>query len=76
MAREDRGQICFAFVFACVVDQNPKTPNLSPVADNAITQGSIQGLGSPSYICGSNSPSIEGNKFYSPATTWANRFML
>ena len=50
--REDRGRICFAFVFACVVGKNPKTPNLSPMADNAITRGGIQCLGSPLYIYG------------------------
>ena len=37
MAHEDRGRICFACVFACVIDKNPKTPNLSPMADDAIT---------------------------------------
>ena len=30
MERKERGYICFAFVFACVVSQDPKTPNLSP----------------------------------------------
>ena len=30
--------------------QNPKTPNLSPMADDAI-QGDIQGLGSSLFIC-------------------------
>ena len=29
----------------------PKTPNLSPMADDTITQGGIRGLGSPLYIC-------------------------
>ena len=38
--------------FACVVVKNPNSPNLSPMADNTITQGGIRGLGSPSYICG------------------------
>ena len=42
----------FAFVFACVVGINPKTHNLSPRAENAITRGGIQGLGSPLYMCG------------------------
>ena len=37
----------FAFVFACVVGKNPKIPNLSPMADNATTQGSMQGLDLP-----------------------------
>ena len=47
-------KIVDAFVHACfanVVDKNSKTPNLSPVADDAITWGDIQGLGSPLYIC-------------------------
>ena len=51
MARKDRGHICFAFVSACVVGKNPKTHNLSPMADEAISQGGIQGLGSLLYIC-------------------------
>ena len=38
--------------FACVVGKNPNTPNLSTMADDAITRGSIPGLGSPLYICG------------------------
>ena len=38
---EDRERICFAFVFACVVGKNLKTPKLSPLADDAITRGSI-----------------------------------
>ena len=42
---------CFVFVFACVVSKNPKTQNLSPMADDAITRGSIRGLGPPLYIC-------------------------
>ena len=46
MARKDRGRICFA----CVVGKNRDTPNLSPLADDAITQGGIRGLGSPLYI--------------------------
>ena len=40
-AREGRGRICFAFVFACVVGENQKASNLSPIADNVITQGGI-----------------------------------
>ena len=52
MVGKDCGRICFAFAFACVVDKIPKNPNLSPMADDAITWGSIQGLGSPVYICG------------------------
>ena len=40
--------VCFC---ACG-QQNPKTPNLSPNADDAITLGGIQGLGSSTlYIC-------------------------
>ena len=35
-----------------VVTKNPKTPNLNPMADDAITRGGIQGLGSPMYVCG------------------------
>ena len=42
----------FVFVFAYVVSKNPKTPNLSPMADNAITQDGIGGLGSPLCIYG------------------------
>ena len=30
--------------------QNPEDPNMSPMADNAITRGSIGGLESPVYI--------------------------
>ena len=33
-----------------MVDKNAKTPNLSPMADDAITQCGIRGLGSPSFI--------------------------
>ena len=40
--------------FEYVISKNPKTPNLSPMADDAITRGGIQGLGSPAYICGPN----------------------
>ena len=49
--REDCGRICFAFIFACG-RQKPEDPNLSPMADDAITQGGIGGLGSPVYIYG------------------------
>ena len=35
---DDDGRICFVFVVVCVVGKNPKTPNLSPMADGAITQ--------------------------------------
>ena len=51
-AHEDCGCICFAFVSACVDSKNPNTPNLSPIADDAITRGGNRGLGSPLYICG------------------------
>ena len=36
MAREDHERICFALIFACVVGKNLKTPELSPMADDAI----------------------------------------
>ena len=52
MAREGRGRICFACALACVVDKNPKTSNLSSMADNAITRGGIEGPGSLVYIYG------------------------
>ena len=42
MAREDCGSIGFAFVFCVCGRQNPKTPTLSPIADDEITQGSIE----------------------------------
>ena len=38
MVREECRHICFAFVFACGVGKNQKTPNLGPIADNVITQ--------------------------------------
>ena len=45
--------------FVCVCfhvcsSKNPNILNLSSVADDAIAHGSIQGLGSPLYIYGSN----------------------
>ena len=49
---QDHGRICFTFAFVCVICRNLKTPNLCPMADNAITRGSIQGLGSLVYVCG------------------------
>ena len=52
MVREDCGRILFVRVSACVVGKNPNTPNLSPMADEAITQEGIRGLSSPLYICG------------------------
>ena len=48
---ENRKRICIAFAFACVVDKNPKTPKLSPIADNAITRGGLGSLVSLVYIC-------------------------
>ena len=50
--RKDHERICFAFAFACVVGKNLKTPNWSPMAEDAITRGSI---GVPLYICGRKS---------------------
>ena len=52
ISREDHENICFAFVFACVGVKNPKTPKLSPMAENSITWGGIGGLGSLVYING------------------------
>ena len=52
MARKDRGRILFAFVSTCVVGKNPNTPNLSSMADDAITRSGIGVPGSPVYICG------------------------
>ena len=37
--------------FECVVSKNPQTPNLSPMADEAITRGGTGSLISPLYIC-------------------------
>ena len=51
MARKDHGRICFAFVFCMCGQQKPEDPNLSPMADDAITLGGIQGLESPFYVC-------------------------
>ena len=50
MVRTDRGRICIVLAFVCMVSKNPKTPNLSPMANDAITRGGL-GLGSPMYIC-------------------------
>ena len=33
---KNRGHICLTFVFVCVIGKNPKTPNLSPMADDTI----------------------------------------
>ena len=54
--RKDRERI----YFACVVGKNPNTPNLSPMADNAITRGSIPGLGSPMCICAQGASFLQG----------------
>ena len=51
MAREDVCMHWFCFCFCVHGRQNPKTPKLSPMADDSITQGSIGGLGSLVYIC-------------------------
>ena len=48
----DCGRICIAFVSSCVVGKNPKDPNLSPMADDAITRGNVGGLGIAGYIYG------------------------
>ena len=50
VAHEDRERICFAFAFACVVGKNPKTPKLSPMADDTITRGGIGSFISLVYI--------------------------
>ena len=50
MAHEDRGRIGFESVFCVHGRQNTEDPNLSPMADDTIAWGSIQGLGSPVYI--------------------------
>ena len=48
---KDGEHIVFALFFACMVGKVPKTPKLSPIADDAITQGDIVGLGSLVNIC-------------------------
>ena len=40
------------FLRVCTGRQNPKTPKLIPIADDAITQGGIGGLVSMVSICG------------------------
>ena len=42
----------FCICFCTFGQQKPEDPNLSQMADDAITRGGIRGLGSPSYICG------------------------
>ena len=44
--RKENGYILY--MFACVVGKNPNTRNWSSMADNAITQGGMACLGSPS----------------------------
>ena len=41
----------FSASSACIVGKNPKTPKMSPLADDAIKQGGIGRLGSLVYIC-------------------------
>ena len=43
--------LVFALGFACVVSINLKTPKLSSMADDTITQGSIGSPRSVVYIC-------------------------
>ena len=50
MVHEDHGRIGFVFVFACVVGRNAKTPKLSCMANDAITQGCMGSLGSLVYV--------------------------
>ena len=52
MVHKDHGPILFAIVSACVVGKNQNIPNWSSMADDAITQGGIEVLGSPFSICG------------------------
>ena len=55
MASTDRRHIGFAFVFACVhgmMARTPKTSKLGPMADDAITWGRKEDLGSLVYIYG------------------------
>ena len=42
----------YCICFCICGGKNPKTPNLSPMADDAITRSGIGGLGSPVYIYG------------------------
>ena len=44
------GKGCESIGFVCRVGKNPKTPKLNPMADDAITLGSIGGLESVVYI--------------------------
>ena len=49
----------YCICFARMVGKNPKTPNLSPMADDAITRGDKGGLGSSACICRFNRTLIE-----------------
>ena len=49
--REDHERICFALAFVYVVGKKSKAPKLSPMADDAITQGGIESLVSLVSIC-------------------------
>ena len=44
MVEEDPGCIGFGLVFACVVGKNPKTPKLSPMADDSTGQYRRSGI--------------------------------
>ena len=61
-ARKDCGRICFAFVFCVCGQQKPEDSNLSPMVDDAITWGGIQGLESSLYICVYNTSSSPVNQ--------------
>ena len=71
--RENYGRISFAFAFFLRGQQKPKDPNLSPVANNVITQSGIQGISV--YICGLNSKAAQrvyGKNFKSSLLTCLN----
>ena len=48
---KDCGHFCLAFVFAGVVRKSLK-PQIEPMADEVITQSSVEGLSFLLYICG------------------------
>ena len=54
-----------------------RPPNLSPTADNAVTQGCIWGLGSPLFICGHYTSQIEIISPFSPSppSSWYTHFV-
>ena len=58
LVRNDRERICFVFALPWVVSKNPKSPKLSPMADNAITRGGIGSLVSLVYICELNTSQL------------------